>query len=152
MKKMMLLVIVALVPVLLGVDRCQIKNDEAMLTAVQLGGYNLGVYVASEKLDQFDVAIRDAYVFARDGKLSPEDMAKALRELKLNNPLLVGNLTILLTNMGATFTAGDTLESIAGIPPEYWDRAKDGYLMGYAMGKAEVVRLMQLPPAPGGAK
>ena len=111
-------------------------EEEAMLTAIELGGYNLGYYVCKSKTDADDIAIADAYKLARTGTLSPQEVAEAFAKLKIENPQLAGSLQIILINMGATIdpTTG-ALISLSGIPVEYWDRAARGYVAGYAFGK-----------------
>jgi hypothetical protein len=124
---------------LMGLAGCsgtgfQITNEQAMLTAIELGGYNLGYFVGASKSPADDQAIADAYALARTGTLNPEQVAFAFVTLKAQNPQLTGSLMIILTNMGAGFGPDNNLISLSGIPVAYWDRAAQGYTMGYQMG------------------
>jgi hypothetical protein len=118
-----------------GCSGLQVNNDQAMLTAVELAAYNAGYYVGKSKTTDDDTAIATAYQLARTGQLSPAEVATALARLKIDNPQLAGSLLIVLKNMGASFGADGGLVSLSGIPVEYWDRARDGYVAGYEMGK-----------------
>ena len=112
-----------------------INQDTAILTAIQLGGYNLGYYVGQSRTTADDQAIADAYTIARTGTLTPEQLAAAYSKLKLDNPQLAGSLFIILQNMGATVNADGGLVSLSGIPVAYWDKAAAGYVAGFEMGK-----------------
>lgn len=114
----------------------QVNQNAAIYTAIELGGYNLGYYVGKSKTDVDDIAIADAYKIARTGTLSPTDLAAAFSKFKIENAQLAGSLGIILKNMGATFdpTSGG-LVSLSGIPVEYWDKAAEGYVLGYEFGK-----------------
>jgi hypothetical protein len=120
----------------MGVDKCQINSNTATLTAIELGGYNLGYYIGKSKTDADDIAIADAYRLARTGQLSPEEVSKAFAKLKIENPQLSGSLLIVLKSMGAGFDMEGNLISLSGIPVEYWDKAAEGYVVGYEFGKA----------------
>jgi hypothetical protein len=133
MKKLSVFLAIAL---LAGCTGLQVNNDQAMLTAIELAAYNAGYYVGKSKTTDDDTAIATAYQLARTGQLSPAEVATALAKLKIDNPQLAGSLLIVLKNMGASFGADGGLVGLSGIPVEYWDRAKDGYVMGYEMGKA----------------
>jgi hypothetical protein len=111
-------------------------DNAALLTAIELGGYNLGYYVGKSKTDSDDIAIADAYKLARTGSLSPAEVAAAFSKFKIENPQLAGSLMIVLTNMGATTdpTTGGLI-SLSNIPVEYWDRAARGYASGYEFGR-----------------
>jgi hypothetical protein len=112
-----------------------VVQNNGMITAIELGGYNLGFYVGKSKTPDDDKAIADAYQIARTGQLTPEQMAEAFSKLKLDNPQLAGSLYIVVKNMGGTFDTGGNLISLSGIPVEYWDAAATGYEAGYSMGK-----------------
>jgi hypothetical protein len=112
-----------------------VSQDAALLTAIELGGYNLGYYVGKSKTDADDVAIANAYALARTGTLTPAQLAEAFSKFKIENAQLAGSLLIILRNMGATFDAGGGLIGLSGIPVEYWDRAAAGYASGYEFGK-----------------
>ncbi len=120
----------------MGIDKCQINTNTATLTAIELGGYNLGYYIGKSKTDADDIAIADAYKLAREGQLSPEEVAKAFAKLKIENPQLSGSLLIVLKSMGADFGVDGGLISLSNIPVEYWDKAAEGYVVGYEFGKA----------------
>lgn len=111
-------------------------GNTAILTAIELGGYNLGYYVGKSKTDADDIAIADAYKLARTGTLSPQEVAAAFAKLKIENSQLAGSLGIVLKNMGGTFdpTTG-ALVSLSNVPVEYWDKAAEGYVLGYEFGK-----------------
>lgn len=112
-------------------------GNTALLTSIELGGYNLGYYVGKSKTDADDIAIADAYKLARTGTLSPAEVAAAFAKFKIENAQLAGSLMIILTNMGATVDpATGSLIGLDKIPVEYWDRAAQGYVMGYEFGKA----------------
>ena len=138
MKKKLLSVfcVLAIAVMAMGVDKCQINKDTATLTAIELGGYNLGYYIGKSKTDADDIAIADAYKLAREGQLSPEEVAKAFSKLKIENPQLSGSLLIVLKSMGAGFSVDGGLIDLSGIPVEYWDKAAEGYVIGYEFGKA----------------
>lgn len=127
-----LLAIAALVT---GCSGLNINNDTAILTAIELAGYNAGYYVGSKK-PELDAQISIAYDLARKGTLTPAQMAEAFSALKISDPQLAGSLMIVLTNMGATVDAGGGILSLSAIPAAYWDRAAQGYTMGFEMGKA----------------
>ena len=112
-----------------------VVTNQGMLTAIELGGYNLGYYVAKSKSTADDIAIADAYQLARTGQLSPTQIAEAYSKLKIDNPQLAGSLYIILKNMGAGFDTGGGLVDLSSIPVEYWDSAAAGYEAGYAIGK-----------------
>ena len=109
-------------------------QNTALLTAIELGGYNLGYYVGKSKTMDDDQAIADAYALARTGTLSPAQVASAFAKFKIENPQLAGSLLIILRNMGATFATDGGLVTLSGIPVEYWDRAAAGYAAGYEFG------------------
>ena len=132
MKNLLVLIMVA---GMLGCAGGQISQDAALLTAIELGGYNLGYYVGKSKTDADDIAIADAYALARTGTLTPAQLAEAFSKFKIENAQLAGSLLIILRNMGATFDAGGGLISLSGVPVEYWDRAAAGYASGYEFGK-----------------
>lgn len=119
---------------LTGCSGMQINNDTAILTAIELAGYNAGYYVGSKK-PELDAQISMAYDLARKGTLTPAQMAEAFAALKISDPQLAGSLMIVLTNMGATVDAGGGILSLSAIPAAYWDRAAQGYTMGFEMGK-----------------
>lgn len=111
-------------------------QNMALLTAIELGGYNLGYYIGKSKTDADDIAIADAYKLARTGTLSPAELATAFSKFKIDNPQLAGSLMIILKNMGATMDPNtEDLISLSGIPVAYWDRAAEGYVAGYEFGK-----------------
>jgi hypothetical protein len=120
---------------LTGCSGLQLNSDVATLTAIQLGGYNLGYYVGQSKTTADDQAIADAYALARTGTLTPAQMAAAFAKFKLDNAQLAGSLFIIMQNMGATINAEGGLVSLSGIPVVYWDKAAEGYVAGYEMGK-----------------
>jgi len=114
-----------------------VNQEVAILTAIELGGYNLGYYVGKSKTDADDIAIADAYALARTGTLTPAQLAEAFSKFKIENAQLAGSLGIILKNMGATFDpATGGLVSLSGIPVKYWDKAAEGYVLGYEFGKA----------------
>ena len=113
-----------------------VANQQQLATVgVQLVAFNLGAFVA-EKKPAADIPIRDAYLLARNGTLPPEQVATAMSELKMTDPLLAGNCLIVLKAMGASFTPAGQLSGLGGITPETWDAARDGYLQGFAIGAA----------------
>lgn len=112
-----------------------ITQDEAMLTAIELGGYNLGFYVGKSKTPDDDAAIAQWYAALRSGEVDPVAMAAAFEKLKIENPQLAGSLNIILRRMGATFNAEGGLVDASAIPAAYWDRAAEGYASGYEFGK-----------------
>ena len=129
------LALLAIAALLTGCAGMTVNQDAAILTAIQLGGYNLGYYVGNSKTTADDQAIADAYALARTGTLTPEQMADAFAKFKIDNPQLAGSLFIILTNMGATLSADGGLVSLSGIPVAYWDKAAEGYVAGFEMGK-----------------
>jgi hypothetical protein len=133
MKKFVLASVVILF--LFGCTGTQINQNAAMLTAIELGGYNLGYYVGKSKTDADDIAIANAYQLARTGTLSPAELAAAFAKFKIENAQLAGSLLIVMRNMGASFGTDGGLVSLSGIPVEYWDRAAAGYAAGYEFGK-----------------
>jgi hypothetical protein len=133
MKK--LIAILMVFGLLAGCKAGDIVNNNGMLTAIELGGYNLGYYVGKSKTTTDDIAIADAYQLARTGQLSPAQIAEAYSKLKIDNPQLAGSLYIVLKNMGAGFDAGGGLVDLSSIPVEYWDAAASGYEAGYSIGK-----------------
>lgn len=136
MKKLLsVFCVLAIAVMAMGVDKCQISTNTATLTAIELGGYNLGYYIGKSKTDADDIAIADAYKLARTGQLTPEQVAEAFKKLKIENPQLSGSLLIVLKSMGAGFDTGGGLVSLSGIPVEYWDKAAEGYVTGYEFGK-----------------
>jgi hypothetical protein len=112
-----------------------INQDVAIQTAIQLAAYNLGFYVA-DKHPEYDPLIADAYTLARTGTMTPEQMAAALANLKLQNPQLTGSLMIVLSSMGASITQDGGIVGLSGIPVAYWDAAAKGYTMGFEMAQA----------------
>jgi hypothetical protein len=133
MKK--LIVILATIGILIGCKAGDVVNNNGMLTAIELAGYNLGYYVGKSKTTSDDIAIADAYQLARTGQLSPEQIAEAYGKLKIDNPQLAGSLYIVLKNMGANFNTSGGLVDLSSIPIEYWDSAAAGYEAGFAVGK-----------------
>jgi hypothetical protein len=129
------IIMLAMAALLTGCTGMTVNQDAAILTAIQLGGYNLGYYVGQSKSTADDQAIADAYTLARTGTLTPEQMAAAFAKFKLDNPQLAGSLFIIMQNMGATINADGGLVSLSGIPVAYWDKAAEGYVAGYEMGK-----------------
>lgn len=127
--------VTAIIMFLFGCAGTQINQNAALLTAIELGGYNLGYYVGKSKTDADDIAIANAYQLARTGTLSPAELAAAFAKFKIENAQLAGSLLIIMRNMGATFDASGGLVSLSGIPVEYWDRAAYGYAAGYEFGK-----------------
>lgn len=140
MDMIVMMVVVAVIGIFaFGLTGCKmgdIASNAGLLTTIELGGYNAGYYVGKSKTDADDTAIANAYKLAREGKLSPEEIAKSLAQLKLENPQLSGSLMIVLKNMGAGFGADGGLVDVTGIPVDYWDAAAAGYVVGYEMGKA----------------
>jgi len=133
MKK--LAVCLMVVGLLVGCGKMQVNQDVAIQTAIQLAAYNLGYYVA-DKQPGYDQIIADAYTLARTGTMTPEQMATALANLKLQNPQLTGSLVIVLSSMGAAITPEGGVVGLSGIPVAYWDAAAQGYTMGFEMGQA----------------
>lgn len=113
-----------------------ITENPAVLTIIEIAGYDLGYYVGKSKTDLDDIAIADAYNLARTGKLTNEQITEAFSKLKIENSVLAGNLRIALKSMGASFDAGGNLMDISGIPVAYWDKAAEGYVIGFEFGKA----------------
>ena len=128
-------IMLAVAALLTGCAGMNVNQDTAILTAIELGGYNLGYYVGNSKTTADDQAIADAYALARTGTLTPEQMAAAFAKFKIDNPQLSGSLFIILTNMGATISADGGLVSLSGVPAAYWDKAAKGYVAGFEMGK-----------------
>jgi hypothetical protein len=133
MKK--LIAVLMVVGLLAGCKMGDVVQNNGMLTAIELGGYNLGFYVGKSKTPDDDKAIADAYQLARTGQLTPAQMAEAFNKLKIDNPQLAGSLYIIVKNMGGTFDAQGNLVDLSSIPVEYWDAAAAGYEAGYSMGK-----------------
>lgn len=131
MKKLLMCLMV--VGLLAGCGKMQVNQDAAIQTAIQLAAYNLGYYVA-DKHPEYDPMIADAYTLARTGTMTPEQMAAALANLKLQNPQLTGSLIIVLSSMGASITPEGGIVGLSGIPVAYWDAAAQGYTMGFEMG------------------
>jgi hypothetical protein len=124
-----------IVGMLAGCSGLQVNQDVAIQTAIQLAAYNLGYYVA-DKHPEYDPMIADAYTLARTGTMTPQQMAAALANLKLQNPQLTGSLIIVLSSMGASITPEGGIVGLSGIPAAYWDAAAKGYTMGFEMGMA----------------
>ena len=137
MKKLFAFLMIA--GLLTGCSGMQISGSDAqnmaMLTAIQLGGYNLGYYVGQSKTPSDDQAIADAYALARTGTLTPAQVAQAFSAFKIQNPQLAGSLMIVLQNMGATVGVDGGPIALSGIPVIYWDKAAEGYASGYEFGK-----------------
>lgn len=110
-------------------------QEAAILTAIELGGYNAGYYVGKSKTEADDIAVADFFAIAQNGTLTPAQMTEAFEKFKIDNPQLSGSLWIILKRMGGTFTADGGLVSLSGIPVAYWDTIGEGYVAGYAMGK-----------------
>jgi hypothetical protein len=112
-------------------------GNTAMSIGIKVAAYEAGLYVGKSKTTADDEAIALAYKAAREGTLDPVVVAKMLTDLKINDPRLSGILLIALSEMGATFdTNTGGLISLSGIPVEYWDKAAEGYALGYELGKA----------------
>ena len=109
------------------------NQQQLAVVGVQLVAFNLGAWVAGNKPDA-DPLIREAYELARTGQLPPDQVASAMDLLHVADPLLAGNCLIVLKAMGASFTPAGQLGGVAGIPPESWAAARDGYLQGFAIG------------------
>jgi hypothetical protein len=110
-------------------------EDTAILTSIEMGGYAVGLLVGKSKTENDDAAIAAAYKLAKEGKLDPATLQKALAVLKLDDAELAGATTILLKRMGAGFDpeTGNLL-SLTGIPIAYWDAAAEGYALGWSIG------------------
>jgi hypothetical protein len=112
-------------------------GNSAMGIGVKVAAYEAGLYVGKSKTTADDDAIALAYKAAREGTLDVATVAKALADLKINDPRLSGIVLIVLSEMGATFDpATGGLVSLSGIPVEYWDKAAEGYALGWEIGKA----------------
>lgn len=109
-------------------------QQQLATVGVQLVAFNLGAFVA-EKKPAADVPIRNAYQLARTGQLPPDQVASAMADLKLTDPVLAGNCLIVLKAMGASFTPAGQLSGLGGIQPDVWDAARDGYVQGFAIGQ-----------------
>lgn len=133
MKRALPIVMVALLA-LVGCAGWTIQNEQMANVAVELAGYNLGYFVAKDK-PSADVPLRNAYTLARTGTLPPDQVALALADLKITDPLLMGNCVIVLKAMGAGFAPTGEVADLTGIPPEMWDAAANGYLQGFALGQ-----------------
>lgn len=94
----------------------QIKDDAVMRLAVKSAASNLGYFIATEMPDK-DGAIRFAYGLIRGGKLPPEEIAEALKELKLKEPILAMNAALVLEAMGAVIS--EDAVGVAGIPDDF---------------------------------
>jgi hypothetical protein len=129
-----IIALLVMVGLLTGCSGMQLNQDVAVQTAIQLAGYNLGFYVG-QKHPEYDAKIAMAYDLARTGTLTPEQLAQAFAEFKLQDPQLAGSLFIIVQNMGATVDANGGLVSLSGIPAAYWDKAAAGYVSGFEMGK-----------------
>jgi hypothetical protein len=112
-------------------------GNAAMGIGIKVAAYEAGLYVGKSKTTADDDAIALAYKAAREGTISVADVSKALADLKITNPQLSGLLLITLSEMGAVFNP-DTggLVALSGIPVEYWDKAAEGYVLGFEIGKA----------------
>ena len=141
MKKGVVAVVLSVVWMVLMVGCAGTKWDipagnAAISLGIKVAAYNLGYYVGKSKTQADDEAVALAYKAAREGVLSPADVSSAIAKFKIENPQLAGTLVLTLSEMGAVFDATGTLVSLSGIPIEYWDRAAEGYVLGYEMGKA----------------
>jgi hypothetical protein len=134
MKKIFTLLMVV-AGIVAGCSGVHINQDAAVQTAIQLAAYNLGYYVA-DKQPEYDALIADAYTLARTGTMTPQQMAAALTNLKLQNPQLTGSLIIVLSSMGAAVTPEGGVVGLSGVPVAYWDAAAQGYTMGFEMAQA----------------
>lgn len=113
-------------------------GNQAILTAIEMGGYGVGVFVKKSKTPSDDAAIAAAYKLAREGVVDVTQVQKALDDLKLNDEELAGATAILLKRMGAVFDENTgTLMSLSNIPVEYWDAAAEGYVLGYGIAKTK---------------
>src|SRR3989304_1527413 len=110
-------------------------GNMAIGLVIKMAAYEAGLYIGKSKTTADDEAIAMAYKAAREGKLDPATVAKALADLKINDPKLSGLLLIALTEMGAIFDLNGGLVAVSGIPIEYWDKAAEGYAIGYELGK-----------------
>jgi hypothetical protein len=121
---------------LAGCSGLQTNPNQQQLANVgmQLVAYNVGYYVGKDR-PNLDPQIRTSYQAARTGQLSPEAMNLALTELKVSDPLLVGNCMIALKAMGAGFAPTGQIVNLSAIPPETWDSAAVGYVQGFELGK-----------------
>lgn len=132
MKRLVMVAIVLMV--IVGCNSTPNQPKVNPTVAVELAAFNVGYFVGKDK-PAMDAQLRNAYLFARDGRLPAEAVAQGLAELKLSDPLLAGNALIVLKAMGANFAVDGQLSSLSNIPPELWDAAKAGYIQGFAIGQ-----------------
>lgn len=117
---------------MVGCAGLQLQDTEYLAkVAIHAASSNLGYWVATEQ-PQLHGGISASYWFLRSGQVPPEDLAKALQEVRDKKPLLALNLTNVLRAMGAVFTADGIL--IDKIPEAYWLEAEIGYKTGFVMG------------------
>lgn len=109
--------------------------DVAGQTLVKLTGFNLGFIVGKSKSVLDDQMIQNSYDLARTGQLSPDAVNQAIAAVKTDNPILAGNLIIILTAMGG-IAQGGLVVNLGAIAPELWDAAHAGFITGQAMGIA----------------
>lgn len=114
----------------------QLQDKEPWVkVAIHAAASNLGYWVATEQ-PQLNDAIRAGYLAIRSGQVPPEELAKALAEIKAQKPLLALNIANVLRAMGAVFESTGIITD--NIPVAYWDEAEIGYRTGRAMGMQEM--------------
>ena len=133
MKRIVLLLIA--IVMIAGCTGLQINNQQAASVGMKIVAYDLG-YLVGEKYPQADPQLRSAYTLARTGQLPPEQINAALAELKLRNPVLMGNCMILIEAMGAGIAPTGQVIDIKSVTPEMWDAVARYYVQGFNLAKA----------------
>jgi hypothetical protein len=101
---------------------------------LQVTAFNTGVLVGKTKTTADDELFKNLYELARTGTLTPEAVQAAIASVK--NPILAGNLMIILSALGAGATGGAVI-NLGAVDPMAWDAVKNGFAMGLAAGIQE---------------
>jgi hypothetical protein len=105
------------------------ENQKNML--LELTAFNTGVIIGRTKSTADDVLFTNLYELARTGTLTPETVNAAIESVK--NPILAGNVMILLQALGAS-ASGGAIVNLGAIDPAGWDAVKVGFSLGLAAG------------------
>ena len=95
--------------------------------------YYLGYVAGKTKSKLDDQMFLNLYTMAQSGTLPPDAIQQAMDSIKGDNPLLAGQLMLLLQFAGATFS-GPQVVNLGAIDPASWDAIKAGFLLGQSIG------------------
>lgn len=131
MKAKLFLILIPFLMFTLVAAKCDQAGNQTVVYAIETAAVAVGYFAA--QAPDVDMALRNIYDLAVQGRLTPEGVNKILARLNTADPfemLLTRRILRLAELVGASVADGQIVD-VAGIPPEFVSAISRGYVEGY---------------------